>query len=725
MDIMDCGPACLRMVAHYYGKNYSLSTLRSLSHITRDGVSMLGISDAAEGIGFRTMGVKISYEELRREALLPCILHWDQKHFVVLYRIRERRGTDLLYIANPASGRSVLKKEEFLKRWMTVETETETDKGIALLLEPGGDFTSRPDEKPVSSRLRFIFSYLRPHRRLFTQLVLGMVLGSLFMLIFPFLTQSIIDVGIRNQDLSFISLILLAMMALFLGQITVEFIRGWILLHISTRINISLISDFLIKIMRLPIGFFDTKRTGDLIQRILDHDRIQSFLTVSSLSILFSTVNFIIFGLVLLAYNTVIFLVFLTGSILYAGWVYLFMKRRKELDYARFSYMAENQGNLFQLVTGMQEIKLNNCEREKRWDWERIQVKLFGVNLRSLSLSQYQNIGALFFIRTKDILIIFLSASLVLRGEITLGMMLAIQYILGQLNNPVEQMVNFTREAQDASISMARLDEVGALKEEESPGDHLLQEIPSGQPIRVNNLSFQYEGPHSPFALEKVTLDIPAGQVTAIVGPSGSGKTTLVKLLLGFYPPVGGTVAIGETPLNSISPRIWREQCGVVMQDGYIFSDSIASNIAMSRENQDEERLARAIRIANLREFTDFLPMGLQTRIGAEGHGISEGQKQRILIARAVYKNPAFIFFDEATNSLDANNERIIIGNLGDFFAGKTVVIVAHRLSTVRNAGLIIVLEKGRITEKGSHRELVDRKGAYYELVKNQLELGT
>ncbi|MFH1160278.1 MAG: ATP-binding cassette domain-containing protein, partial [bacterium] len=400
------------------------------------------------------------------------------------------------------------------------------------------------------------------------------------------------------------------------------------------------------------------------------------------------------------------------------------MKRRKELDYARFSYMAENQGNLFQLVTGMQEIKLNNCEREKRWDWERIQTKLFGVSLRSLSLTQYQNIGALFFIRTKDIIIIFLSASLVLKGELTLGMMLAIQYILGQLNNPVEQMVNFTREAQDASISMARLDEVGTLKEEESPGDTLLHQLPAGQSIHVKNLSFQYEGPHSPLVLEDLTLTIPAKQITAIVGPSGSGKTLLVKLLLGFYPPVRGGVFIGETNLQVISPGFWRELCGSVMQEGYIFSDSIANNIALSREQMNDEKLARAIRIANLTEFIDTLPMGLLTKIGQEGHGISEGQKQRILIARAVYKDPEFIFFDEATNSLDANNERVIIDNLSEFFAGKTVVMVAHRLSTVKNAGQIVVLDKGRIAEQGSHQELVSRKGAYYELVKNQLELG-
>jgi ATP-binding cassette subfamily B protein len=460
------------------------------------------------------------------------------------------------------------------------------------------------------------------------------------------------------------------------------------------------------------------------MQRILDHDRIQSFLTVSSLSILFSIVNFIIFGLVLLAYNTTIFLVFLAGSLLYAGWVYLFMKRRKELDYARFSYMAENQGNLFQMVTAMQEIKLNNCEKEKRWDWEQIQAKLFRVSLKSLSLSQYQNVGALFFIRTKDIVIIFLSASLVLKGDLTLGMMLAIQYILGQVINPVEQMVNFLREAQDANISMARLDEVGSLKEEESPEDHLLEQIPADHTININDLSFQYEGPHSPFVLDNLSLTIPERQITAIVGPSGSGKTTLVKLMLGFYPPVKGSITVGNTLLGKISPRHWRSLCGPVMQESYVFSDSIANNITMSREHVEPEKLNRAIRIANLTEFIESLPTELKTKIGQDGHGISEGQKQRILIARAVYKDPDFIFFDEATNSLDANNERMIIENLKEFFAGKTVVVVAHRLSTVKNADKIVVLDQGSIVEQGTHRELTALRGAYYELVKNQLELG-
>jgi ATP-binding cassette subfamily B protein len=712
------------MIAAWHGKNYSLQHLREKCHITRDGVTLLGISDAAESIGFRTLGANLTIEQLIYEAPHPCILHWDQNHFVVLYNAVKRFGKEYFYIADPAQGKIRYNRETFLSHWHLSVDKENAGKGVCLLVEPTPDFFALPGDKASGSRLRFILEYLRPHRGYFFQLIISMILGSMFMLIFPFLTQSIIDVGIKDLDLGFISLVLIAQLALFTGQISVEFIRGWVLLHISTRVNIALISDFLIKILRLPIGFFSSKRTGDLIQRILDHDRIQSFLTVSSLNILFSAVNFIIFSLILLLYNYLIFIVFISGTLLYAAWVYLFMNKRKELDYQRFAGQAENQSNLMQLIMGMQEIKLNNCERQKRWEWERIQARLFRVNMKSLSLNQYQGIGALFFVRTKDILITFLSAWLVIRGELTLGMMLAIQYILGQLNAPVENLVFFSREAQDASISMERLDEIKSLREEEETGEILRKELPAEHSIRLSDISFQYEGPYSPFVLKNVSLEIPEKRVTAIVGTSGSGKTTLVKLMLGFYQPVTGRIQVGDSPLEKISPAYWRSRCGAVMQDGYIFSDSIASNIGLA-EHIDPPRLQKSIKIANLEEFVSSLPFSYGTRIGQDGGGLSEGQKQRVLIARAVYKDPEFIFFDEATNSLDANNEKVIIDNLQEFFEGKTVVIVAHRLSTVRNADQIIVLENGGIVERGRHSELIGLKGAYYDLVKNQLELGS
>ena len=721
-DSMDCGPACLQMIARHHGKKYRLTTLREKCYITRDGVSLLGISDAAEAIGFNVLGAQLTFGQLAGEAPLPCIVHWNQRHFVVVRNIRNKRGKEWVYIADPAHGKLTLPKDEFMKSWLAGNEDH--DAGICLLLEPGDTFNQQPGESSPPSKFKFLAPYLKPRQKALFQLFLGMVLGSLVQLTFPFLTQSIVDRGIRNHDLGFITLVLLGQLALFTGLTVIEYIRGWILLHISTRINISLISDFLAKIMKLPLGFFDSKMIGDLMQRIQDHQRIQSFLTVSSLNVLFSVVTFFIFGAVLLYYNVLIFIVFLLGSLMYAAWVYLFMRKRRELDYIRFARLAENQNTLIQMITGMQEIKLYNCEDQKRREWENIQENLYKLSIKSLTLNQYQSAGALFFVRTKDILITFLAAGLVIKGELTLGMMLSIQYILGQLNNPVEQMVNFLREAQDASISMDRLEEINAQRDEEDPDSPGMEVLPSNHDINISDVSFQYEGPHSPEVLQHITLSIPSQKVTAIVGSSGSGKTTLIKLLLGFYKPVTGRISIGEVPLNDISCRFWRSKCGSVMQDGYIFSDTIANNIALSGDGTDGEKLSRSIGAANLDEYIATLPLGINTRIGQDGAGISEGQKQRILIARAIYRNPEYLFFDEATNSLDASNERKIVENLAAFFHGKTAIIVAHRLSTVRHADQIIVLEKGRIVEQGTHDRLIMLKGFYYELVRNQLELG-
>jgi len=719
LDSMDCGPTCLRMIAKYYGKSYSLQGLREKSFITREGVSLLGISEAAENIGFKSLGVKISYEQLTEEAILPCIVHWKQRHFIVVYKIKKGH----VLVADPAHGLIKYTKEEFLKGWLSTKSDDE-EKGIALLLEPTADFYTQEGEKTDKTHFAFLLNYLRPHKSLFIQLIIGMLLGSLLQLILPFLTQSVVDKGIGNQNLGFVYLVLIAQFVLIISRTTVEFLRNWILLHISTRINISLISDFLIKLMKLPIGFFDTKKIGDIMQRIGDHSRIQSFLTGSSLSILFSMFNLVIFGIVLAIYSLKILLVFLVGSVIYFLWVWIFMKKRRELDFKRFAQMADNQSNLYQLITGMQEIKLNNCERQKRWKWERIQARLFKVNVKGLALSQYQQAGGLFFNETKNILITFLSAAAVIKGDMTLGMMMSVQYIIGQLNSPIDQMITFMQAAQDAKISMERLGEIHNKEDEEKPGDMRITMLPEKKDIHIQNLSFQYEGPHSEMVLNDIDLRVPEGKITAIVGTSGSGKTTLVKLMLGFYEPVKGEIRVGDTLLKNFSSSFWRDKCGAVMQDGYIFSDSIAENIAPGEENIDRTRLLNAVKTANIREFVEGLPLGYNTKIGQEGSGISQGQRQRILIARAVYKQPEFIFFDEATNSLDANNERIIMENLEQFFKGRTVVVVAHRLSTVKNADQIVVLEKGEIAERGTHEELTTLKGAYYNLVKNQLELG-
>lgn len=724
LDAMDCGPTCLRMVAKHYGKNFTLQTLRDKSYITREGVSMLGISDAAEAIGFRSMGVRITFEQILKEAPLPCIAHWNQNHFVVVYKIsKKRNGQTYVHVSDPARGLIKFTKEEFVSSWANTKEDGD-DKGLCLLLEPTPDFYQSEDEKINKSGFKFLFSYLRPYKKIITQLFIGLLLGSLLQLIFPFLTQSIVDKGINTQDLSFVTLIIIAQLVLIFSRTLVEFIRSWILLHLGTRINISLISDFLIKLMKLPVSFFDTKMIGDLIQRIGDHNRIENFLTSSTLNILFSFFTLIIFGAVLLVYSVNIFLIFLIGSVLYTLWVYIFMKKRRDIDNRRFAQMSDNQSNVIQLITGMQEIKLNNCEKQKRWEWENIQARLFKVNMASLSLNQYQQAGGVFINEVKNVIITFIAAKSVIDGNMTLGMMLAVQYMIGQLNSPINQMIGFLQSTQDAKISLERLGEIHNKENEESEEEPKIDILPEQRDLNLDKLFFQYEGPHSPFVLDDVSLKIPEKKITAIVGTSGSGKTTLIKLLLGFYNPVKGSINLGDLYLNNVSNRMWRDKCGVVMQDGFIFSDSIADNIAVSDEIPDRSKLLHAVKVANIQEFIESLPLGYNTKIGQNGVGLSQGQKQRILIARSVYKNPEFIFFDEATNALDANNEKIIMENLDEFFKGKTVVVVAHRLSTVKNADQIVVLEKGKIVEVGTHKELTKTKGAYYQLVKNQLELG-
>ena len=718
-DAMDCGPACLRMIAKHYGKNYTLQTLRDRSYITREGVSMLGISDAAESIGFRTMGVRISWEQLIDEAPMPCIAHWKQNHFVVVYKIKK----DTVYVSDPASNRIKFPKDEFIRNWATTKEGGEK-KGLCLLLEPSPDFYSKEDEKPNKSGFTFLFFYLKPYKQFIIQLILGLLVGSVLQLILPFLTQAVVDKGISNQDLDFVTLILIAQLALIVGRTIVNFIRSWILLHLSTRLNISLISDFLIKLMKLPVAFFNTKITGDLIQRIQDHRRIENFLTTQTLDTLFSFLNLIIFGIVLGIYSLDIFFIFLIGSGLYVGWILLFMKRRRELDYRRFAQLSDNQSNLIQLITGMQEIKLQNCEKQKRWEWESIQARLFRVNIKGLSLQQYQQAGGVFINEVKNVIIIFIAAKSVIEGSMTLGMMMAVQFIIGQMNSPIQQLVNFLHTSQDAKISLERLGEIHNKEDEEDITAPKVSMLPEKADLNLESLYFQYEGPHSPYVLADIDLNIPEKHVTAVVGASGSGKTTLIKLLLGFYPPVKGRIKIGDIYLSNLSNRVWRDKCGVVMQDGYIFSDTIANNIAVSDETIDKERLLHAVKTANIQDYVESLPLGYNTKVGKDGIGLSQGQQQRLLIARAVYKNPEYLFFDEATNALDANNEKIIMENLNEFFEGRTVVVVAHRLSTVKNADQIVVLDRGKMVEKGTHTELTKQRGVYYELVKNQLELG-
>ena len=723
LDAMDCGPTCLRMIAKFYGKSYSLQTLRSRSFITREGVSMLGISDAAESIGFRTSGLRITFKQLVEDVPLPCILHWSQKHFVVCYDIRKKKDGYRIAIADPANQLVTYKEDEFKKCWITTKADGE-EKGTALALEPSPDFYEQDDEKHTTEHnLAFFLKYLTPYKKQLIQLVLGMLTISVLQLIFPFLTQSLVDIGIHSGNLSFITLILISQLVVSVSQISVGFIRSWIMLHMNARINIALISDFLTKLMKLPLHYFDTKMIGDIMQRIGDHRRIETFLTGSSISTLFSFVNFFIFAFVLAYYDLVILAIFFIGNALYVCWILFFMRYRRELDIRRFAQAAGEQSSLIQLVTAMQEIKLNNCEKQKRWQWERIQVKLFKISIQGLALGQIQQIGSIFFNQTTNIIISFIAAKAVVEGEMTLGMMMSMTYIIGQLSGPVSSFIGFAQQLQDAKISLERLNEVHGKKDEEQDIETKLMILPEKQDIKIENLSFSYDGADRDYILKDLNLEIPARKVTAIVGASGSGKTTLIKLILGFYAPNKGKIKIGEIPLENINPHLWRSHTGSVMQDGFIFSESIAQNIAIGEEQIDIEKLRHAVTVANIRDFIDSLPLGYNTKIGMEGNGISQGQRQRILIARAVYKNPEFLFFDEATNALDANNEKEIMEHLHGFYKGKTVVVVAHRLSTVRDADKIVVLDKGQVTEEGTHQELIAKQGLYYQLVKNQLEL--
>lgn len=737
-DSKDCGPTCLKIIAKHYKKTVSLEYLRSLSETTREGSSLLGISEAAEQMGFRSLGVKISLNNLKK-APLPCILHWNKNHYVVLYKIKENINSPFggtkggFYISDPGHGLLKYTQKEFLKHWIGNNASENNEEGIALLIEPTAKFydsplspnggNSKEDERSQNFGFGFLSRYLFKYKSFLWQLVIGLIAASLLQLIFPFLTQSVVDVGIKNQDIHFVYLILFAQLALFFGRTAIEVVRSWILLHLSTRINISLVSDFFIKLMNLPIAYFDTRITGDILQRINDHRRIERILTTSSLNVLFSMVNLVVFSIVLAYYSVLLFGIFLIGSFLYFLWIVIFLKKRRDLDFKRFSEVSQEQSKVIELINGMQEIKLHNAEKKKRWSWEFTQARLFKVSIEGLALEQYQSVGSGFINEVKNILITVLSAKLVIDGEITLGMMLAISYIVGQLNSPISQLIGFVREVQDAKISLERLSEIHSKEDEETAGQHKLKDVPADATIQLSKVSFKYIGSDQ-MVLKELDLVIPPNKVTAIVGVSGSGKTTLMKLLLKFYHPNEGVIKLDNYDMKNISQKTWREKSGVVMQEGYIFNDTIANNIAVGEDFVDKEKLAHAVDVANIAAFIEALPLSYNTKIGMEGVGLSTGQKQRLLIARAVYKNPDYLFFDEATSALDANNEKVIMEKLDVFFQHKTVLVIAHRLSTVKNAHQIVVLDNGKIVEVGHHEKLVEQKGHYYNLVKNQLELG-
>ncbi len=719
-DSMQCGVACLSMICRHYGKEYSLEYLDGFCHANVSGVSMLGIADGAACVGLQTMTAAAATHELG-DIKLPCILHWNQEHFVVLYEIS--KNGKRYKVADPGKGLITYTKKEFESHWLSSMTDGEPS-GIVMQLTPTEEFYKHDYEKTEEKRsFRFLFGYLKQYRRYFTQIILGLALGCVLQLLMPFLTQAIVDLGIKHKDIGFIWLILLGELMIVIGRTATDFIRRWLLLHISMRINISLVSDFFIKLLKLPMSFFDTKLMGDLLQRIGDHTRVQNFLTGQVLNVVFTFLSFIIFGIVLFVYDSFIFGIFAIGSVCYGMWIISFLRKRKVLDYELFEQQARNQNKTYQLITSMQEIKLQDCEQRRRWEWEDTQADLFTVQMKSLKLQQTQEAGSIFINEVKNIIITVLAATAVINGQMTLGAMLAVQYIIGQLNSPVEQFMQFIYSLQDVKISLERINEIHEGKNEETKGNQTA-EFKSDKSICIENVDFKYD-PHAlRKTIEDVSFDIPEGKVTAIVGASGSGKTTLIKLMLGYYPVVSGSISIAGRNINEYNLKWWRRHCGVVMQDGVIFSESIARNIAVDDGGIDVERLEKAARIANIHDYVMGLPLKYNTLIGRDGVGLSQGQKQRILIARAVYKNPDFIFLDEATNALDAKNERAIVENLDEFYKGRTVVVVAHRLSTVKNADQIIVLDGGHVVETGNHSTLIEKKGTYYNLVKNQLELG-
>ena len=711
------------MVCKYFGREYSLDSLSKLCFATTEGVSMLGINEAANTLGLHTISARVTTTMLGK-APLPSILHWDQNHFVVLYKVKKGKK---FYVADPGKGLVTYGLDEFKQHWISTKSNGE-DKGIAMFLETTPAFFTykMEDEEHIKEKrsFRFLLGYVRKYRKYFGQIILGLVVGSLLQLVLPFLTQSIVDVGIKNQDIGFVWLILLGQLMLTISRTAIDFIRRWLLLHISLRINISLVSDFFIKLLKLPMSFFDTKLMGDLMQRMNDHTRVNNFLTQQTLNITFAVLTFVVFSVVLFFYNKLVFTIFLLGSILYGAWMTLFLKRRKVLDYELFEQQAINNNKTYEFITSMQEIKLQDCEQRRRWEWEDTQADLFGVQMKSLKLQQTQEAGSIFINEVKNIIITVVAATAVIHGQMTLGMMLAVQYIIGQLNSPVEQLMNFFYSLQDVKISLERINEIHQMDDENGKVGLQTSIEDKSEGIDIKNIMFKYD----PHALRKtiddVNIHIPQGKVTAIVGASGSGKTTLIRLMLGYYPVLEGKINIGNTDINKLNKKWWRRQCGVVMQDGVIFSESIARNIAVDDGDIDKERLLKAAEIACIKDYVMALPLKFNTKIGRDGVGLSQGQKQRILIARAVYKNPDYIFLDEATNSLDANNERSIVENLDKFYKGKTVVIVAHRLSTVKNADQIVVIDHGKVVEIGNHESLTAKRGAYYNLVKNQLELG-
>ncbi len=720
LDMKDCGPACLVAVAQHYGKYYSLQFLRDKCGVSKEGVSFLDISTAAEDIGLRTISIRCTTEDLLTKIPLPAIVHWDNSHFVTVYKTKSKQTKTGIhgkfYVSDPAKGLVSYNDSEFSRKWLKKQEKT----GVLMALEPQVEFYQQAGETAGKKQtLRDFLSYFKPYRKSFTNLMIVMLLVTILQALLPFISKAIIDVGIQTNDLDFINIVLIGNIAIVLSVLLCNIVRDWILLHITARVNIALISDYLIKLMRLPITFFENKMMGDILQRAQDHERIRSFVMNNSLNMIFSTLTFIIFGIIMLIYSKILFLIFLIGSVLYVAWVLAFFKIRQKLDWEYFELTAKNQSYWVEAVSSIQDIKINNYEKQKRWKWEDIQARLYKVNLRSLSINNTQNLGGQFIDTLKNLFITFYCAKAVIAGEMTFGVMISTQFIIGMLNAPVVQFIQFIVSFQFAQISFLRLNEIHQLEDEHASVGSNDMSLPVEKSLIVNNVSFQYSR-NSPMVLKGIRLIVPEGKVTAIVGDSGSGKSTLLKLLLRLYKPSFGDIMIGNMNINNIGLRQWRDACGAVMQDGKIFNDTILNNIVLDDENTDYHRLKQAVDVANIAKDIEQLPLGYQTPMGEQGRGLSGGQKQRVLISRALYKNPDYLFFDEATNSLDSINEQKIVSALDNVFKGKTVVVIAHRLSTIRKADQIVVMDNGSIIEIGNHSSLIERGGKYFQLLEAQ-----
>lgn len=719
LDVMDCGPACLKMIAKHYGKYYSLQYLRDKCGITKEGVSFHDLSYASEQIGLRTLPVKCTLKDLVEKVPLPVIVHWNNNHFFVVYKTKPKTGD--IYVSDPAKGYVQYTSSEFAEKWVKKD---KGNVGVLMAMEPQAEFYDKQEEERILRRKTFssFLNYLKPYKKSFLHLCIVMLVVTLMQALLPFISKAVIDVGIQTHDVNFINIVLIANIIIYISILLANMARDWILLHVTSRINVSLISDYLNKLMHLPISFFENKMTGDILQRANDHERIRSFVVNNSLSMLFSTVTFVIFAIILFIYNKTVFSIFALGSCLYVSWVMAFLRIRKKLDWQYFELVSKNQSYWVETLGAMQDIKINNYEQPKRWKWEAIQAQLYKVNTRSLSMNNLQSSGAQFIDSVKNLLIAFYCARAVINGEITFGVMISTQFIIGMLNAPVTQFIGFMINYQFAKISFLRLNEIHQLEDEhQNVGENPI-DLPDNKNITLNNIYFHYSANAQP-VLKAINLIIPEKKVTAIVGDSGSGKTTLLKLILRLSRPTHGEILMGDMNINNISLKQWRDRCGAVLQDGRIFNDTILNNIVLDAEKIDYGRLKKALDTANIAQEIERLPLGYQTKMGEQGRGLSGGQKQRILIARALYKNPDFLFFDEATNSLDTLNEQKIVEALDNVFKDKTVIVVAHRLSTIRKAHKIVVMQNGSIVETGNHDELMKARGRYYQLIQSQLDL--